>query len=143
MTALQIAQKTIKDLKAVISNLRAKYEDGYEQLQQTVAVLQKEVLRLIRENEQLKKALKQDEKQETLAASVPYLKETVKALRKENTALKNEVEKITDQLETLRDRMKKTSETSDKPSSVNIFKKPVSTRVKSGRKPGGQCQFSN
>lgn len=138
MTSLQAAQKTIKDLKTVISNLRAKYDDGYEELRQTVAMLQREVLRLTAENEQLRKSLKQDEKQEALAASVPYLNERIRFLKKVNTALKNEVEKLTDQLETLRDRIKKTSETSDKPPSSNIFKKPVSTRVKSGKKPGGQ-----
>lgn len=82
--------------------------------------------------------MKQDEKQESLAASVPYLNETIKVLKKENVALRNEIEKLTDRLETLRNRIKKTSETSDKPSSANIFKKPVSRRVKSGRKPGGQ-----
>jgi len=138
MTALQIAQKTIKDLRVVISNLHAKYGDEHEELQQVVTMLQKEVLHLTAENEQLKKTLKQDEKQEALAALVPHLNETVKYLKKENTALKKEIEKLTDQLETLRNRMKKTSETSDKPSSTNIFKKPISTRVKSGRKPGGQ-----
>ena len=45
MTSLQTAQKTIKDLKTVISNLRAKYDDGYVELQQTISILQKEVLR--------------------------------------------------------------------------------------------------
>ena len=138
MTALQIAQKTIKDLRSVISNLHAKYGDGYEELQQVVTMLQKEVLCLTTENEQLKKALKQDEKQEALAALVPHLNEMIKDLKKENTSFKKEIEKLTDQLETLRNQMKKTSETSDKPSSTNIFKKPMSTRVKSGRKPGGQ-----
>ena len=138
MTSLQTAQKTIKDLKTVISNLRAKYDDGYEELQQTISMLQKEVLRLTTENEQLKKALKQDEKQEALAASVPYLNEMIIFLNKVNITLRKELEKITDRLETLRDQIKKTSETSDEPSSANIFKKPISTRVKSGRKPGGQ-----
>ena len=138
MTALQIAQKTIKDLRSVISNLHAKYGDGYEELQQVVTMLQKEVLCLTTENEQLKKALKQDEKQEALAALVPHLNEMIKDLKKENTSFKKEIEKLTDQLETLRNQMKKTSETSDKPSSTNIFKKPMSTRVNSGRKPGGQ-----
>ena len=56
MTLLQIAQKTIKDLRVVISNLHAKYRDGYEELQRTVVILQKEVLRLTTENEQLKRA---------------------------------------------------------------------------------------
>ncbi len=138
MTSLQIAKKTIKDLRIVISNLHAKYGDGYEQLQQTVAMLQKEVQCLTTENEQLKKDLKQDERQEALSALVPDLKEAIKKLKKENTVLKNEIDKITDQLETLRNRNKKDSETSDKPSSANIFKKPISTRVKSGKKPGGQ-----
>jgi transposase len=138
MTLLQIAQKTIKDLRVIISNLHAKYRDGYEELQRTVVVLQKDILRLTKENDKLKKALKHNEKLEALAASVPDLKKTIKDLKKQNTALKNEIEKITDQLKTLRNRAKKTSETSDKPSSTNIFKKPVSTRIKSGKKPGGQ-----
>jgi len=107
MTALQIAQKTIKDLRVVISNLHAKYGDEHEELQQVVTMLQKEVLHLTAENEQLKKTLKQDEKQEALAALVPHLNETVKYLKKENTALKKEIEKLTDQLETLRNRIKK------------------------------------
>lgn len=138
MTSLQIAEKTIKDLRVVISNLHAKYGDRHDELQQTVAMLQKEVLQLTTEKEQLKKALKHDERLEELGALVPDLMETIKNLKKENTALKNEVEKITDQLETLRNRNKKDSQTSDKPSSANIFKKPISTRVKSGKKPGGQ-----
>jgi transposase len=138
MTPLQTAQKTVKDLKTVIYNLHAKYSDGYEGLQQTVAMLQKEVLYLTTENEQLKRFLKQDEKQEALAALVPDLNEMIKNIKKENTGLKKEIEKLTDQVETLRNRMKKTSETSDKPSSINIFKKPMSTRIKSGRKQGGQ-----
>jgi len=138
MTLLQIAQKTIKDLRVVISNLHAKYRDGYEELKRTVVMLQKEVLRLTTENGMLKKALKDDKKQKSLAASVPGLKNTIKELKKQITALEKENDKITDQLEVLRNRNKKTSETSDKPSSVNIFKKPVSTRVKTGRKPGGQ-----
>jgi len=58
MSPLQAAQKTIKDLKTVISNLRAKYDVGYEELGKTVTMLQREVLRLTAENEQLKKALK-------------------------------------------------------------------------------------
>ncbi|MDD4297635.1 MAG: IS66 family transposase [Ruminiclostridium sp.] len=138
MTLLQTARKKIKDLRVIISNLHAKYRDGYEELQRTVVMLQKEVLRLTTENGMLNKALKDDKKQKSLAASVPDLKNTIKELKKQITALENENEKITDQLESLRNRNKKTSETSDKPSSANIFKKPVSTRVKTGRKPGGQ-----
>ncbi len=138
MTSLQIAQRKIKDLKTVISNLTTKYGDGCGQLEHTVSILQKEVMRLTTENEQFKKAIKRNKKYEEQAALVEDLKETIKNLKKENTKLKNEIEKITDQLETLRNRIKKTSETSDKPSSVNIFKKPISTRTKSGKKPGGQ-----
>lgn len=138
MTSLQIAQKTIKDLKTANSNLRVKYDDGYKQLRQTVEILQREIMRLTEENERLKKAVKEDEKQKEQSLLVPDLMNTVKNLRKENAALKNELEKTKDQLETLRNQSKKTSETSDKPSSVSIFKKPLSTRIKSGRKPGGQ-----
>lgn len=138
MTSLQIAQKTIKDLKIVISNLHAKYGDEDEKLRQTNTMLQKEIAYLTIKNEQLEENLKQDKKQEKLAALVPDLKNTIKILNKENSDLKRKVEKISDRLETLRNRTKKTSETSDKPSSVNIFKKPVSNRIKSGKKPGGQ-----
>lgn len=142
MTSLQIAKKTIKDLRTVISNLHIKYSDGYEELQQDVAMLQKEVLLLTTENEQLKKTSKQneklDKKLEDLVALVTHLKEKEKKLNKENGALKKKIEKLTDQLETLLNQKKKTSATSDKPSSTNIFKKPMSTRTKSGKQPGGQ-----
>lgn len=138
MTALQIAQKTIKDLRSVISNLHAKYGDGYEEQQKVITMLQNEVLRLTKENEQLKKALKQHKNQKSQAELVPHLNDRIKEINKENIALKKENEKLADQLETLRNKMKKTSETSDKPSSINIFKKPMSTRVKSGKKRGGQ-----
>jgi cell division protein FtsB len=138
MTALHIAQNTIKDLRTVISNLHSKYGVRYEELQQVVAMLQKEVQRLTTENEQLKKELKDARKKELLAASVPVLKETIETLKKEMAALEKENEKLTDSLEALRNRVKKDSEISDKPSSTNIFKKPVSTREKSNRKPGGQ-----
>jgi len=138
MTSLQNAQKKIKDLKTVISNLHAKYGAGYEKLEHTVSMLQKEAIQLMAEKEQLKKIIQQDKKHEKLAALVPDLKSTIRRLKEDNTALKKEIEKITDQLETLRNRNKKNSKTSDKPSSANIFKKPVSTRIKSGKKPGGQ-----
>ena len=51
MTSLQTAQKTIKDLRIVISNLRAKYGVGYEELEKTIVMLQREVLCLTAENE--------------------------------------------------------------------------------------------
>jgi hypothetical protein len=138
MTALQIAQKAIKDLKTVIANLHTKYKDGYERLEQTVAMLQGEVQRLVGENTRLKKALNLAQKWEKLAALVPELKATIKDLTKQLSAAKNENGKLKEHLAVLRDRAKKTSETSDKPSSTNIFKKPVSTKVKSGKKRGGQ-----
>lgn len=118
MTALQIAKKTIKDLRLRISNLHAKYGDEYEEQKQVIIMLQNEIQHMVEENERLK--------------------EKIKDLKKENAALEKKAERLSEQLETLRDQRKKTSETSDKPTSINIFKKPISTRVKSGKKPGGQ-----
>jgi hypothetical protein len=138
MTALQAAQKMIKDLKTVISNLHAKYKDGFEELKQTVAMLQKEIQRLLTENKRLSEALSLAQQREKLAALVPELKTTIQDIRKQLTAIKSENEKMKEQLAALRDHAKKTSETSDKPQSTNIFKKPVSTRIKSGKKQGGQ-----
>jgi transposase len=138
MTTLQIAQKTIKDLKTIIANLHAKYKDGFEALQQTIAMLQKEIQRLLTENKQLSEAFRLAQKWEKLAALVPALEITIKDLKKQLTTKENENEKIAERLAALRDNIKKTSETSDKPSSTNIFKKPVSTKVKSGKKQGGQ-----
>jgi hypothetical protein len=138
MTALQIAQKTIKDLRTVIANLHAKYKDGFEELQRTIAGLQKEILRLLTENEYLSNALNVAQKWEKLAAMVPELKATVKDLLKRLASAEKEKEKANEQLAALRDHMKKTSETSDRPQSTNIFKKPVSTRTKSGKRQGGQ-----
>jgi transposase len=138
MTTLQIAQKTIKDLRTIIANLHAKYKDGFEELRQTVTMLQEEIQRLLVENERLAKALKTARKMEKLSALVPELKETIKDLTKRLNAAEREKEKNKEQLATLRDHMKKNSETSDKPQSVNIFKKPVSTKTKSGKKQGGQ-----
>ena len=138
MTALQIAQKTIKDLKTTISNLHAKYKDGFNELRQTVVMLQKEIQWLVSENERLSQALDSAKKWEGLAALVPTLKATIKDLKIQLTAANRETEKNAEQLSALRDHVKKTSETSDKPSSTNIFKKPVSTKEKSGKKQGGQ-----
>jgi hypothetical protein len=138
MTALQTAQKTIKDLRTVIANLHAKYQDGFEGLQRTVAGLQKEIRRLLTENERLAEALNLARKWENLAALVPELKATIKCLTERLSAAEKETGKASEQLAALRDHMKKTSETSDKPQSTNIFKKPVSTKVKSGKKRGGQ-----
>jgi len=138
MTALQAARKTIKDLRTVIANLHAKYKDGFEELQQTVTMLQKEIQRLLTENAQLIEALHLARKWEKMAALVPGLKTTIKELTEQFAATKRENEKIKEQLATVRDQMKKTSETSDKPQSTNIFKKPVSTKTKSGKKRGGQ-----
>ena len=138
MTALQAAQNTIKDQKTVIANLHAKYKDGYEELQQIVVMLQKEVLRLSADNTQLTVALNRAKKWEKQAAEVPELKATIKDVKGQLLAAKNENEKNKEQLAALRDHLKKTSETSDKPQSANIFKKPVSTKTKSGKKQGGQ-----
>jgi hypothetical protein len=138
MTALQIAQRTIKDLKTVIANLHAKYKDGFEELRQTVAWLQKETQRLLAENQRLTEAFNLAQKWEKLAALVPELKATIKDLMKQIAAANKENEKIREQLAALRDHVKKDSETSDKPQSTNIFKKPMSTKTKSGKKQGGQ-----
>lgn len=118
MTSLQIAQRKIKDLNIIILNLNAKYKDEYEKSQQTIIMLQKEVSHLTNEKEDLK--------------------EKVKSIQKESEAKDKTIEKLNDQLELIRNRAKKDSETSDMPSSANPFKKPMSTRVKSGKKPGGQ-----
>lgn len=118
MTSLQIAQSKIKDLNIIISNIDAKYKDEYEKSQQIIIMLQKEVIHLTDDKE--------------------ALINKIKFLQKENEAKDKEIEKLNDQLETLRNRIKKDSETSDVPSSANPFKKPMSTRVKSGKKPGGQ-----
>jgi len=138
MTALQMAQKAIKDLKTVIANLHAKYKDGFDELQRAASMLQDEVRRLLMENERLSEAFKLSQKWEKLATSVPDLKDEIKELMKHLATAKKENEKIKEQLATLRDHAKKTSETSDKPQSTNIFKKPVSTKTKSGKKQGGQ-----
>jgi uncharacterized coiled-coil protein SlyX len=121
-----------------MANLHSKYKGGFEELQQTVALLQKEMQRLLTENERLAASLNLAKKWEGLAALVPELKATIKDLMKQITAAKKENEKIKEQLASLRDHLKKTSETSDKPQSTNIFKKPVSTKTKSGKKRGGQ-----
>ena len=77
MTSLQIAQKTIKDLRIVISNLRAKYGVGYEELEKTIVMLQREVLRLTAENEQLKNKIeKLTDKLETLQDRIKKTSET-------------------------------------------------------------------
>jgi len=77
MTSLQTAQKTIKDLRIVISNLRTKYGVGYEELEKTIAMLQREVLRLTTENEQLKTEVeKLTDKLETLQDRIKKTSET-------------------------------------------------------------------
>jgi hypothetical protein len=140
MTTLQIANAKIKDLQTVISNLKTKlmFAGGYEDLVATNRMLQKEVQRLESVIETLKAAQKQDEKQAKLAARVPELEEELRNHKKMLEAARQENEKLKDQLETIRNRVKKTSETSDKPSSSNFFRKTFSTRKKSGKQSGGQ-----
>jgi hypothetical protein len=138
MTALQTAQKTIKDLRAIIANLHSKYKDGYEELKRSVLMLQAEVQRLLAENERLTEAHNLARKFEKLVSLVSGLKAKIKDLKKRLKVAEKENEKLRECLAVLCDRAKKTSETSDKPSGANIFKKPVSTKVKSGRKQGGQ-----
>jgi uncharacterized coiled-coil protein SlyX len=138
MTALQTAQKTIKDLRTVIANLHSKYRDGFEELQRTAAMLQKEIQRLLGENKRLTEVINLAQKWEKLAASVPEYKAVIIELNKKLAASEKENGKIKEQLAALRDHMKKNSDTSDKPSSTSIFKKPISTKPKSNRKSGGQ-----
>ena len=140
MTALQMANAKIKDLRIVIKNLKTKmaFAGGYEDLLETNRLLQKEVQRLESVIGTLKAAQKQDEKQAKLAARVPTLEEDLMNCKEMLKDALQENEKLKDQLESIRNRVKKTSETSDKPSSSNFFKKTFSTREKSGRKPGGQ-----
>jgi len=133
-----MVQKIIKDLRDAIANLQAKYKDGFEGLQQTVATLQTEIQHLLAENKRLSENLSSAQKLEKLAALVPSLKATIKDLKKKLAAKEKECERVSEQLAAVRDRAKKTSETSDKPQSTNIFKKPVSTKTKSGKKQGGQ-----
>jgi transposase len=140
MTALQIANAKIKDLQTVISNLKTKltFAGGYEDMLTTNRMLQKENQRLEAETEKLKAAQKQDEKQAKLAAQVPALEEEIRHYKKMLKDALQENEKLKDHLESIRNRAKKTSETSDKPSSSNFFRKTFSTRKKSGKAPGGQ-----
>jgi transposase len=140
MTALQTANAKIKDLQAVISNLKAKltFAGGYEDLLAANRALQKEIRRLEAEAEKLKAAQKHGAKQARLAARLPALAEALRDCRKMLKRALRENEKLKDQLESMRNRAKKTSATSDRPSSSNIFRKIFSAREKSGKAPGGQ-----
>jgi transposase len=138
MTALGRANAKIRDLRTVVSNLKAKYGDGYAHLEETVALLQKEVVRLIGENERLRDENAKLEKRTKSAEKVPSLKAALKELKAALREKQKELEKALDAAKVLRSRFKKDCATSDTPQSTNIFKKPVSTKERSGRKPGGQ-----
>jgi hypothetical protein len=139
MTALQQANAKIRDLRAVIANMRAKYGDGYNRLEETVASLQKEVVRLTKENERLGRENAEFAKKAKSAEAVPALKTALKELQAALTEKQKALDKALDTAGALRNLLRKDSATSDKPQGANIFKKPVSTRERSGRKPGGQA----
>jgi transposase len=140
MTALQIANAKNKDLLVIISNLKTKltFAGGYNDLLAANQMLQKENQRLEAKIEKLEVAQKQDEWQAKQAARVPDLEEEIRNYKKMLRDALRENEKLKDQIESMRNRAKKTSETSDKPSSSNFFRKPFSTRKKSGKASGGQ-----
>ena len=138
MTALQTANAKIRDLRTVIVNMRAKYEGGYARLEETVAVLQKEVMRLTEKNAELRDENTELAKKAKAADGIPALKETVKELGLALSEKQKEFEKATDTMKTPRKRLGADCASSDRPQSTNIFKKPVSTRKRSGRTVGGQ-----
>jgi galactokinase/mevalonate kinase-like predicted kinase len=138
MTALGAADAKIRDLRTVIANMRAKYGDGYARLEQTVALLQKEVVRLTGENERLRHENAKLEKKAKSAEKIPALKAVAAELKAALLKKQKELEKALDAAGVMRNRLRKDFATSDTPQGTSIFKKPVSTKEKSGRKSGGQ-----
>jgi transposase len=110
-TPIQIRDRTIKDLKVQIANLKDKLKQ-FEEID-AVSELRSENVRLITENETLRSEL-----------------------REKNA----EIEKLTDILSVYKARLNKDSSNSSKPPSTDNFAKPSprSSRKPSGKKPGGQ-----
>jgi transposase-like protein len=95
-------------------------------------------MRLTEKNAELRDENAELAKKAKAADGIPALNETVKSLRAALSEKQKEFEKATDTAETLRKKLRTDCATSDRPQSANIFKKPVSTRERSGRPRGGQ-----
>jgi transposase-like protein len=138
MTALELANAKIRDLKTINANMKAKYGDDYARMEGLVVMLQKDTVLLAGELERMRCENASLKKQAKSAEKIPELKATIKSLKAALSKKEKELEKALDMAAVLRKRAKKNSTTSDTPQGINIFKKPVSTRERSGRKPGGQ-----
>jgi len=134
MTKNQQLERQNKDLKTLLSNLKAKQELAEVSYQEQLASLKNDLGSM---PDQIKQLREHNAKKDEIIAKQ---KEKIITLKNENTKLSKSLEKAKQLIGKLRARLRKDSSTSDKPSSTDAFKKPKpqSLREKSGKKPGGQ-----
>lgn len=126
LTSRQIDKRKIKDLEVMLDNEKNAHRNTKEKHEFEKIQWEKEKSRF-QENERMyQKDIADSQKREESD------KESIKELKKEN-------EKLKDEIDLLKGKAKKDSSNSGKPPSTDGYKKPqvVSTREKSGRKPGG------
>jgi transposase len=138
VTQAQTWKKKYEDQKTVNVNLRAKYGDGYAEAVRNAEWLLGENVRLASLAERLRKECSSLKRELGNVGRIRELREETRTPETENARLTAELEKANDRLTLLMNGLKKDSSVSDRPSSSNPFRKTVSSRAKTGRKPGGQ-----
>jgi transposase len=126
-TPTQIRDRKINDLKAQLSNEKSAHRNDKEQFELKCTELKKIIIR-------------KQETIEMLQREISNLTLENKTNKEENQALKKQIAELEDKVAVYEARIKKDSSNSSKPPSSDGLKKPrlLSTREKSGKKPGGQ-----
>jgi len=128
-----LMEKQLKDWKTKYSNLSVSKEISEHELKEEIANFKKEVGQKDKKIDDLYETIRK------IDAKVDSLTTQVAELSKENANLKEVIVSQNDQITKLKSRINKDSNNSSKPTSSNIFKKPVqNNRVKTGKKVGGQ-----
>jgi chromosome segregation ATPase len=128
-------EKLIDDLRTRLSNLQAKKEIAELELKEKIKFLSQEI------TEKNRIILMLQNHIDSCTQKLGAAEEEIKALRVEVSALKEKNGVLDDKCDSLIAMLRKDSSNSSKPPSTDGFKKPkrtVSTRQKSGKKPGGQ-----
>jgi hypothetical protein len=134
MTTIQILKNQNKDLRARLSNLKTKGEIGLSEAREEILRLRRESSGKDKVNRMLSQSVvSRDETIEKMSLKIKGLEESNRSLAEENESLRAGVLKLTK-------RLNKDSGNSSKPPSSDGFKKArcASSRVKSGKRPGGQ-----
>lgn len=135
MTGKQILEKQNKDLRVRMANLAASNEITVLQLKEKIKSQEKEL------KEKAKTEAMLQYHMDLMEAENSKLSSAMQAVSDENETLKETVLSLTDQRDKYKAILRKDSSNSSKPPSSDGLKKSktLSTREKSGKKPGGQA----